>query len=247
MTIPRKKQKIKFSRKFACKHLTSMGDISNSLQPLCYCVERDLVMGKKAYVCQVCSLYVETNLRVSDVYEESRKGAEKKIKEKKIELEAFELAELAVDNELDLTIDEFEEEDEEISLKFEKRKIGKDEIDDSEEFSLECPFCGEVFGDLRSHLPNCEFAPEDASIEDVMPSKTRKKKKKPITASGTANKEKQVCPYCKKEFVRLGRHLTSCPKRPEDDEKEDEEEDESDDNEEEEEEDNDEEDEDDES
>ena len=219
MTIPRKKQKIKFSRKFACKHLTPMGDIANSLQPLCYCVERDLVMGKKAYVCQVCSLYVQTNQRVSDVYDESRKGAEKKIKEKKIELEAFELAELAADNELDLTIDEFEEEDEEISLKFEKRKVGKDGIDDSEEFiNIECPFCGELFDDLRSHLLNCEFAPDDASIEDIMPSKTGKKKKKPTAASGTGTKKKQVCPYCKKEFVRLGRHITSCPKRPDDDE-----------------------------
>jgi len=220
-----------------------MGDIANSLQPLCYCGERDLVMGKKAYVCQVCSLYVQTNQRVSDVYEESRKDAEKKIKEKKIELEAFELAELAVDSELDLTIDEFEEEDEEISLKFEKRKVGKDEIDDSEDFSLECPFCAELFDDLRSHLLNCEFAPDDASIDDILPSKSRKKKKKPTAASGTETKEKQVCPYCKKEFVRLGRHITSCPKRPKNDDKDDDNEEEEDDNDEEEEEDDEEEDE----
>ena len=212
MTIPRKKQKMTFARKFACKHLTSMGDISNSLQPLCYCAERDLVLAKKAYTCEVCTLYVQTNQRTSDVYEESRKGAEKKIKEKKIELEAFELAELAVDSELDLSIDEFEEDDEEVSLKFEKRKAGKDQLDDSDDFSLECPFCGEVFGDLRSHLPNCEFAPEDASIKDIMPSKA--KKKKTTTASGKSTKEKQACPYCKKEFIRLGRHITSCPKRP---------------------------------
>ncbi len=219
MTIPRKKQKIKFSRTFACKHLTSMGDISNSLQPLCSCAERDLVMGKKAYVCQVCSLYVQTNQRVSDVYEESRKGAEKKIKEKKIELKAFELAELAVESELDLTIDEFEEEDEEVSLKFEKRKAGKGQIDDSEEFTnIECPFCAEIFDDLRSHLAECEFAPDDASIADIMPKKARKKK--PAAASGKGTKEKQACPYCKKEFIRLGRHLTSCPQRPKDKETE---------------------------
>ncbi|TES97299.1 MAG: hypothetical protein E3J90_07010 [Promethearchaeota archaeon] len=214
MTIPRKKQKMTFARKFACKHLTSMGDISNSLQPLCYCVKRDLVLGKKAYTCQVCALYVQTNQRTSDVYEESRKGAEKKIKEKKIELEAFELAELAADSELDLSSDEFEEEDEEVSLRFEKRKAGKDQVDDSDDFSLECPFCGEVFGDLRSHLPSCELAPADASIKDIMP--TRAKKKKTTTASGKSTKEKQACPYCKKEFVRLGRHITSCPKRPDD-------------------------------
>ena len=193
-----------------------MGDISNSLQPLCSCVERDLVMGKKAYVCQVCSLYVQTNQLVSDVYVESRKGAEKKIKEKKIELEAFELAELAVESELDLTIDEFEEEDGEVSPKFEKRKAGKDQIDDSDELELECPFCAEIFDDLRSHLATCEFAPDDASIADIVPSKTRKKKTTAASVKGT--KEKQACPYCKKEFIRLGRHLTSCPQRPKDEE-----------------------------
>jgi hypothetical protein len=218
LTIPRKKQKIKFSRKFACKHLTPMGDIANSLQPLCYCPERDLILGKKAYVCQVCTLYIQDTQKVSDVYEESRKGAEKKIKEKKIELEAFELAELKVENDLDLTIDEFEEEeDEEGPLKFEKRKLVKDELEDAEEFeNIECPFCGELFDDLRAHLPNCEFAPEDASIDDIMPSRKRKKKKKTTTKSASDTKEKQVCPYCGKEFVRLGRHLTSCPKKPKD-------------------------------
>ena len=219
MTIPRKKQKMTFARKFACKHLTSMEDISNSLQPLCSCAKRDLVLGKKAYVCQVCTLYVQTEQRVSDVYEKSRKGAEKKIKEKKIELEAFELAELAVESELDLSSDEFEEEDGEVSLKFEKRKAGKGDLDESEEFSLECPFCAELVGDLRSHLANCEFAPEDASIDDIMPSKKRKGKKKSTAASGKETKPKQACPYCKKEFVRLGRHLSSCPERPKDEDK----------------------------
>jgi predicted RNA-binding Zn-ribbon protein involved in translation (DUF1610 family) len=194
-----------------------MGDIANSLQPLCYCPERDLILGKKAYVCQVCTLYVQNTQKVSDVYDESRKGAEKKIKEKKIELEAFELAELKGDNDLDLTIDEFEEEeDEEVPLKFEKRKLVKDEAEDAEEFTeVECPFCGELFDDLRSHLQNCEFAPDDASIEDIMPRRKKKKKPNTVKTSGTDTKEKQVCPYCGKEFVRLGRHLTSCPKRPE--------------------------------
>jgi len=199
-----------------------MGDIANSLQPLCYCPERDLILGKKAYVCQVCTFYVQTNQKASEIYEESRKGAEKKIKEKKIELEAFELAELKGDNDLDLTIDEFEEEeDEEVPLKFEKRKLAKGEVEDSEEFvNIECPFCAELYDDLRAHLPNCEFAPEDASINDILPS--RKKKKKPKTPVGKVSKEKQACPYCGKEFIRLGRHLTSCSKKPKvADEKED--------------------------
>lgn len=227
MKIPRRKQKVKYSRKLACKYLTPKGDISNSLQTLCYCPERDLVLGTRAYVCQVCNLYSQTNKKISEIYDESRKVAEKKIKDKKIELEEFEIAKIKTDEDIDLTIDEFEEEDEEIPLKFEKRKAGKGDIKDSEEFGeIECPFCGEVFEDLASHIQSCELAPEDASIEDVLPARAKKKKKKkPTTKAGsgeTAPKEKQKCPYCGKEFIRLGRHLTSCPNRPEDADKEEE-------------------------
>ena len=81
-TMPRRKTKIKYSRKNACKYLTPKGDISNSLQPLCYCPERDLVLGTKAYVCQVCDLYSETKKKITDVYQESKQEAEKKIKER---------------------------------------------------------------------------------------------------------------------------------------------------------------------
>jgi hypothetical protein len=187
-----------------------MGDISNSLQALCYCTERDLILGRRAYVCQVCNLYSQTNNKISDLYEESKKEAEKKIREKKLELE---LSDLTGDDEIDLTIDEFEEEDEEVPLKFEKRKAGKG-LDDSEDFAeAECPFCGEVFDDLPSHIQTCELAPDDASIDDIMP--VRKKKKK-TSASSSGGKAKQKCPYCGKEFIRLGRHLTACPQRPDD-------------------------------
>ena len=55
------------------------------------------------------------------MYEESKKIAEKKIKEKQIKLEEFELATIKGEDEVDLTIDEFDEEDEEIPLRFEKR------------------------------------------------------------------------------------------------------------------------------
>jgi len=197
-----------------------MGDISNNLQPLCYCAERDLVLGKKAYICQVCKKYIQATKKISEVYEESRREAEKKIKEKKIELEEYELAELGHDDEMDLSLDEFEEEeDEEIPLKFEKRKVGKAELEDAEEFAeIECPFCGEkIVGDIRTHIAECEFAPEDVDIKDILPSKTRKKKKKkPGTTTGGVAKAKQACPYCGKEFIRLGRHLYSCPKKPKD-------------------------------
>jgi hypothetical protein len=226
--IPRRKQKIKYSRNFACKYLTPKGDISNSLQPLCYCPERDLVLGTRAYVCQVCWLYSQTNKKIPEVYEESRKIAEKKIKEKKIELEGFELAEIKGEEEIDLTIDEFEEEDEEVPLKYEKRKAGKEELGDTEEFGeIECPFCGELFENLAAHIQTCEFAPEDASIEDIVPSKGRKKKKKKTsTASDSDQKDskgKQKCPYCGKEFTRLGRHISACPKRPKGSEEDEEE------------------------
>ena len=223
--IPRRKQKIKYTRKLACKYLAPKGDISNSLQPLCVCPERDLIIAPRAYVCQVCYLYdPKTNLKISDVYEESKKTAEKKIKE---ELAEFELKEIESEDELDLSIDEFEEEEEEVPLKFEKRKARKDGLDEGIALELECPFCGDVFDDLASHIQQCEFAPDDASIEDIMPKKKKKRKAakaKPKKAapgnkddgSEAEDKEKKKCPYCEKEFLRLGRHLNSCPKKPSD-------------------------------
>ena len=230
INIPRRKQKIKYSRKYACKSLTPKGDISNSLQALCYCTERDLVLGTKAYVCETCILYNQkSNVKIADLYEESRKQAEKKIKEKKIAL-----IEIKREEDIDLSIDEFEEEELELPEKFEKRKAGKGDLEEGEDFAeLLCPFCDEIVDDLRSHIESCELAPDDASIEDIMPSKSKKKKRgrKPaakIESEENGEKgeqEKQQCPYCGKEFQRLGRHLNSCKKRPADadDDEEDEE------------------------
>lgn len=223
ITIPRHKQKIKYSRKIACKHLKPKGDISNSLQSLCYCPTRELVLGTRAYVCQVCSIYdpVKSNRRFSELFEESKKVAEQKIKEKEIKLEDFEIEAIKANEEIDLSIDEFEEEDEEIPLKFEKRKAGKADIEDSEFADItECPFCGDFFEDLASHIQSCEFAPDDASLEDIIPAKKKKKRKKPASgklgAEAKTTTNKQKCPYCGKEFARLGRHLISCPKKPAD-------------------------------
>lgn len=170
-------------------------------------------------MCQVCTLYdpVKSNRRFSDIYEESKNIAEKKIKEKQIKLEEYELSAIKGDDEIDLSIDEFDEEDVKLPSKFEKRKAGKADLEDSVEFAdVECPFCGEMFDDLPGHVQNCEFAPDDVSIDDIMPSKKKKRKKsseKPETQE-KATKEKQKCPYCGKEFIRLGRHLNSCSKRP---------------------------------
>ncbi|MHA1987364.1 MAG: hypothetical protein ACW98D_12060 [Promethearchaeota archaeon] len=189
------------------------------MQSLCYCPTRDLILGTRAYVCQVCKLYdpAKSNRRFSDLYDESQKIAEQRIKEKQIELEEFELAALKREEGIDLSLDEFEEADEEIPLKFEKRKVGKADLVDTEEFQeVECPFCGEPFDDLPSHIRDCELAPDDASIEDLVPTK-KKKKKAPSKKTGTtraSTAEKKKCPYCGKEFVRLGRHLNSCSKKP---------------------------------
>ncbi|MFW9969765.1 MAG: hypothetical protein ACFFDF_06160 [Candidatus Odinarchaeota archaeon] len=223
--MPRRKQKIKYSRKIACKNLEPKGNIGNSLQSLCYCAARDLILGSRAYVCQVCWLYdpVKNSRRFSEIYEDSKKIAEKKIKEKKIKLEEFEIAEMASDYEVDLSIDEFEEE-EEAQLKYEKRKAGKGELGDSEISDItECPFCGEFFENLASHIQTCEFAPDDASLDDIIPSRSKKKKKKSSADSDEKDEgsaDKKVCPYCGKEFVRLGRHISSCPKKPADAEEE---------------------------
>ena len=223
--IPRRKQKIKYSRKTACKHLEPKGDISNSLQPLCYCPERELILAPRAYVCQVCYLYnPHSNVNMSEVYEESKKIAEKKIKER---LKEFEIEDVEIDEDVDLSIDEFEEDEDQIPLKFEKRKAGKEALEEGEDFSIsmECPFCADSFPDLASHIQNCEFAPDDASIEDILPSKTKKKRKRGgskakesprMAKEGTEEQEKKKCPYCGKEFTRLGRHLNSCKKKPAD-------------------------------
>lgn len=167
-------------------------------------------------MCQVCNLYSQTNGKISEVYEDSKRLAEKKIKAKRLELEALEIAEIKGEEEIDLSIDEFEEEEEEVPLKFEKRKAGKAELEDTEALEVECPYCGELFDDLATHVQNCEFAPEDASLEDVLPSKTKRKKKGGAkeTSEEEESKEAKKCPYCGKEFQRLARHLNSCKKRP---------------------------------
>ncbi|MBY8986025.1 MAG: hypothetical protein KGD65_13200 [Candidatus Lokiarchaeota archaeon] len=150
------------------------------------------------------------------MFEESQKIAEQKIRERQIELEEFELAAIKSEEGIDLSLDEFDEPDEETPLKFEKRKAGKADLDTEDFGEMECPFCAEIFSDLRTHINECDMAPDDVSIDDIIPQK-KKKKKKPTKQSLDGEKsatEKQKCPYCGKEFQRLGRHLNSCPKKP---------------------------------
>jgi len=187
------------------------------MQSLCYCPTRELILGPRAFVCQVCKLYdpAKNNRRFSDVYDESQKQAEQKIKEKQIELEEFELAAIKKEEGIDLSIDEFAEADDKTPLKFEKRKAGKASLDDTEDFqSQECPFCGDFYDDLPSHVRDCDLAPDDASIEDLLPKKKKKKSSKKTETGEKSTKAKQFCPHCGKGFQRLGRHLNSCPKKP---------------------------------
>jgi uncharacterized Zn-finger protein len=163
---------------------------------------------------------VKSNRTIADIFTESKKTAEEKIREKE---EAFAIGDLDLGDDIELTIDEFQEEDDSFPLKFEKRKVGKGEIEDSDDFGeMICPFCDEIFDDANAHITNCELAPEDAKVEDILPERVTKKKRKRRTGSTSAKastgpkapQEKKKCPYCGKDFIRLGRHLNSCKKKP---------------------------------
>ncbi len=52
----------------ACVHLKTLNQVSNSMQPLCECVKRDLILGKLAGICSVCSLYKKSNEIISEMY-----------------------------------------------------------------------------------------------------------------------------------------------------------------------------------
>ena len=69
------------------------------------------MLGMKAFVCQVCNLYnpQTSGIAISDVYEQSKKILEQAIKEKKLELN---IEDIEKDYVVDLSIDEFEEEEE---------------------------------------------------------------------------------------------------------------------------------------
>jgi hypothetical protein len=191
-----------------------MGDVSNALQPLCYCSARELVLGSHgsagAFVCQVCRLYEpDGNVTINEVYKKSKKMAEKKVplvkevKHEEIELE-FE--------KIDLDVSEFEEEEEEEVeiIKYKKRSKGTAKPTSKKEYgelTSECPYCGDFFEDLSAHMAICEFAPSEKEMAGS--NKTTSKgrmKKEADTQKG------DVCPYCGKTFIRLSKH--KCKKAP---------------------------------
>ncbi|MFO8017945.1 MAG: hypothetical protein R6U96_04875 [Promethearchaeia archaeon] len=210
--MPRRKKKKKYTRKNACKHLEPMGEVSVSSQPLCHCTERELVLGTKAYVCQVCSLYEQTSKKISEVYDESKSKAERKMEEEdtKLEVPITEIEE----EEIDLSTDEFSESNEDYPEKYQKIETVKTDLESEVLGELECPFCGDLFDNLADHIQTCEFAPDDVDPEDYIPTRkkaTQKKKKK----KSSSDKDKEKCPHCGKEYIRLARHLPYCPKNPE--------------------------------
>jgi predicted RNA-binding Zn-ribbon protein involved in translation (DUF1610 family) len=189
-----------------------MGDISSSRQPLCYCTKRELVLGTKAYVCQVCEYYSKSDRKTTEVYEKSKDKADKLIEEEEIGEVSLEAEE---GEEIDLSVDEFEEE-EITAERYEKKRTGTT-IEEAEEFAeMECPFCGEIFDNLAVHIRECEFAPEDVDVEDYLPTRTPKKVKKEKKEEESESKDKIPCPYCGKNYIRLGRHLPYCDDRPDD-------------------------------
>ena len=54
--------------------------------------------------------------------------------------------------------------------------------------NLECPFCGELYDDLLSHIRNCELAPDNFSLEDLMPAMPKKKSKESYALMHQKNK-----------------------------------------------------------
>jgi len=212
--IPRRKTKVKFKRKIACIHLEPAGDVSNSLQPLCICPTRELVLGSHgssgAYVCQVCWLYEpNSSIAIYEVYKKSKKIAEKKVpivKEIKIEELEIELIE-----DIDLDVSEFlEDEDEELEvIKYKKRSKGTTKVSkkDYGDLTSECPYCGEFFENLSSHMATCEFAPSEKGLG----ARRGRRPKTPVEKKSGEEKG-EICPYCGKTFIRLSRH--KCKKAP---------------------------------
>ncbi|MBY9006840.1 MAG: hypothetical protein KGD63_08785 [Candidatus Lokiarchaeota archaeon] len=168
-------------------------------------------------MCQVCDLYDQSSIKIAEVYQTSKSKAEKIIKEKAA-AEGLKITDINIDDDIDLSVEEFEEEEEEVGEKFKKKEPGK-KIEDAEEFTeAECPFCGDLFENLGTHIVNCELAPDDVDLKSYLPSKSKRKKKKKEIPESTEKKEqnKKICPYCKKGYARLGRHLPHCVKRPDD-------------------------------
>jgi hypothetical protein len=131
----------------ACIHLKSLNTVSNSLQPLCECVKRDLILGKTAVICSVCEFYKKTSSTIGEMYLADELGEEDilwndedfydVIKEREVTGDTFdfeESTELYTDEDEE---DEEEEEEEKPKRKRKKKTKKKDEEDDDDDIVIE--------------------------------------------------------------------------------------------------------------
>ncbi len=122
----------------ACVHLKTLNQVSNSMQPLCECVKRDLILGKLAGICSVCSLYKKSSDKIiSEMYVSEYLNGEKilwdeedfyddVVKDKYSERGKFALEE-------DLSDDDDDDDDEEEQPKRRRKKRTKKKKDEEDD------------------------------------------------------------------------------------------------------------------
>ncbi|MHA1821567.1 MAG: hypothetical protein ACTSU2_12840 [Promethearchaeota archaeon] len=108
-----------FLNKNACVYLKSMNKVSNSLQPLCYCEKRDLVLGRTAVVCSVCKFYTPSEKKLDELYR-----ADAEVSDSSIWVATEDFYEYAgdIDVDEDELVDEEEDEEEEDEQRGRKSK-----------------------------------------------------------------------------------------------------------------------------
>ncbi len=171
----------------ACVHLKTLNQVSNSMQPLCECVKRDLILGKLAGICSVCSYYKKTsNKIISEMYVSEFLSEEKilwdevdfydVVKDKYSETGKFALED-------DLSDEDDDDEDEEQQPKRRRKKRSskkKDEEDEDiiiEKVEEEEKISEELFGGTDED-PDKELEVEDDADEVEKDFQARKAKRR---------------------------------------------------------------------
>lgn len=168
----------------ACVHLKTLNQVSNSMQPLCECVKRDLILGKLAGICSVCSYYKKSSDKIiSEMYVSEFLSGEKilwdeedfydVVKDKYSERGKFALED-------DLSDDDDDEEEEQPTRRRKKRTSKKkDEEDDdviNEKVEEEEKISEELFGGTDEDSDK-ELEVEDDADEVEKDFQTRKAKR----------------------------------------------------------------------
>ena len=259
--MPTKSTKSKTSEiKDACIHLETMNEISYSLQPLCYCKERDLVLGKNAIICSVCALFKKSDKLLGEVYiadalaehyegttwsEEDFYEIIKEDGEEEEEEEEEEMPKKRRKRTKKVEEEEDEEEDEEEKKKkaAEEEKVSEElfglkdkkeeepevedlekeihEVYDRKERKLAKAREKGISVESDEDLDLIDDLDEDEEMEAELKSLKKKGKKSRKVNSTVPEIEieitkdgKQRCPYCKKEFASVARHVTRCKYSP---------------------------------